>query len=247
MDNLQKESSDIFLTSPIIINSNSRNFLENNKRRNLLFSKNYLSPIKHQLIQKNIFHNSILEEKKTEKVPLLNSYFTPENFQQYTKSCNKYHHKIDHVIKDILSPKSILLRNRRYDEKENNLISDMNKDEIIHRSAGQGMFFRIQKYKSLNKKKRPFQIIFNNTENKCDNDRYIKKKKIDFQQNYNFERNEIKEYNNIEKNNEDINDIFYSPLRNNNYIKNNRNNYQKEYKTMWDNIPSYNFNESNGL
>ena len=46
-----------------------------------------------------------------------------ENFQQYTKSCNKYHHKIDHVIKDILSPKSILLRNRRYDEKENNLIS----------------------------------------------------------------------------------------------------------------------------
>ena len=82
MDNLQKESSDIFLTSPIIINSNSRNFLENNKRRNLLFSKNYLSPIKHQLIQKNIFHNSILEEKKTEKVPLLNSYFTPENFKK---------------------------------------------------------------------------------------------------------------------------------------------------------------------
>ena len=244
MDNLQKESSDIFLTSPIIINSpnlNSRNLYDRSRRRNLLLSKNILSPIKNELIKKNIFNNSLIEEKKSEKS--LNSYFTPENFQQYTKSCNKYHHKIDHVIKDILSPKSILLRNRRYDEKENNLISDMNKDEIIHRSAGQGMFFRIQKYKSLNKKKRPFQIIFNNTENKCDNDRYIKKKKIDFQQNYNFERNEIKEYNNIEKNNEDINDIFYSPLRNNN----NANYCQREYKTMWENKPSFDYNESTGL
>ena len=247
MDNLQKESSDIFLTSPIIINSpnlNSRNLYDRSRRRNLLLSKNILSPIKNELIKKNIFNNSLIEEKKSEKS--LNSYFTPENFQQYTTSCNKYHHKLDHIIKDILSPKSLLMRNRRYDEKENNLISDMNKDEIIHRSAGQGMFLRIQKYKKLNRN-RPFQIFFNHTENKCDNDRYIKKKKIDFQQNYNFERNEIKEYNNIEKNNEDINDIFYSPLRNNNYNKNNRNNYQKEYKTIWDNIPSYNFNESNGL
>ena len=246
MDNLQKESSDIFLTSPIIIKSpnlNSRNLYDRSRRRNLLLSKNILSPIKNELIKKNIFNNSLIEEKKSEKS--LNSYFTPENFQQYTTSCNKYHHKLDHIIKDILSPKSLLMRNRRYDEKENNLISDMNKDEIIHRSAGQGMFFRIQKYKSLNNKKRPFQIIFNNTENKCDNDRYIKKKKynVDANQNYNLDENEIKEYNKIENKNEIINNIFYNPRRNNN----NANYCQREYKTMWENKPSFDYNESTGL
>ena len=246
MDELQKESSDIFLTSPIIINSpnlNSRNLYDRSRRRNLLLSKNILSPIKNELIKKNIFNNSLIEEKKSEKS--LNSYFTPENFQQYTTSCNKYHHKLDHIIKDILSPKSLLMRNRRYDEKENNLISDMNKDEIIHRSAGQGMFFRIQKYKSLNKKKRPFQIIFNNTENKCDNDRFIKKKKynVDANQHYNSDENEIKEYNKIENKNEIINNIFYNPRRNNN----NANYCQREYKTMWENKPSFDYNESTGL
>ena len=99
MDELQKESSDIFLTSPIIVNSpnlNSRNLYDRSRRRNLLLSKNILSPIKNELIKKNIFNNSLIEEKKSEKS--LNSYFTPENFQQYTTSCNKYHHKLDHIF-----------------------------------------------------------------------------------------------------------------------------------------------------
>jgi hypothetical protein len=98
------------------------------------------------------------------------------------------------------------MKNRRYDEKENMLISDMNKDEIIHRSAGKGMFLRIQKYNKLNRKK-PFKLIINPF-NQNNNERYIKKNKINNNENRFLEK-EINEYNiidkNIEFNNNEIN------------------------------------------
>ena len=64
------------------------------------------------------------------------------------------------------------MRNRKYDRFEQNAISDLNKDEMIHRSLGQGMFYRIQKYHQLNRKK-PYKIIYSVDYN--NNDKYIKK------------------------------------------------------------------------
>ena len=203
MNNLsENQNSDIFLTLPNINKSSTRNFINlQPSRRPFFFSKKkyIFSPIKHKFLTRNLINKSLFEENKTEnlQVSTLNSYFVPENFQEYSTSCNKYQHKIDHIIKDLLSPKNILMKNRRYDEKENMLISDMNKDEIIHRSAGKGMFLRIQKYNKLNRKK-PFKLIINPF-NQNNNERYIKKNKINNNENRFLEK-EINEYNIIDKN-----------------------------------------------
>ena len=212
MNNLsENQNSDIFLTLPNINKPGTRNFINlKPSRRPFLFSKKkyIFSPIKNKFMTRNLVNKSLLEENKTQNIKTsdLNSYFIPENFQEYSTSCNKYQHKLDHVIKDLLSPKNILMKNRRYDEKENMLISDMNKDEIIHRSAGKGMFLRIQKYNKLNRKK-PFKLIINPF-NQNNNERYIKKNKINNNENRFLEK-EINEYNiidkNIEFNNNEIN------------------------------------------
>ena len=212
MNNLsENQNSDIFLTLPNINKPGTRNFINlKPSRRPFLFSKKkyIFSPIKNKFMTRNLVNKSLLEENKTQNIKTsdLNSYFIPENFQEYSTSCNKYQHKLDHVIKDLLSPKNILMKNRRYDQKESMLISDMNKDEIIHRSAGKGMFLRIQKYNKLNRKK-PFKLIINPF-NQNNNERYIKKNKINNNENRFLEK-EINEYNiidkNIEFNNNEIN------------------------------------------
>ena len=219
MNNLfENQNSDIFLTLPNINKPGTRNFINlKPSRRPFYFSKKkyIFSPIKSKFLTRNLINNSLFEENKTQNLQIsdFNSYFLPENFQEYSTSCNKYQHKLDHVIKDLLSPKNILMKNRRYDEKENILISDMNKDEIIHRSAGKGMFLRIQKYNKLNRKK-PFKLIINPFNNQ-NNERFIKKnKKIINENNENrFLENEINEYTSIDNkkinlNNNEINLII---------------------------------------
>ena len=221
MNNLfENQNSDIFLTLPNINKPGIRNFINlKPSRRPFLFSKKkyIFSPIKNKFMTRNLVNKSLLEENKTQNIKTsdLNSYFIPENFQEYSTSCNKYQHKLDHVIKDLLSPKNILMKNRRYDQKESMLISDMNKDEIIHRSAGKGMFLRIQKYNKLNRK-RPFKLIINPFNNQ-NNERYIKKdKKINNDTNENgFLEKDINEYNSIDNKNINLNNKEINLIINN--------------------------------
>ncbi len=217
---LENQNSDIFLTLPNINKPGTRNFINlKPSRRPFLFSKKkyIFSPIKNKFMTRNLVNKSLLEENKTQNIKTsdLNSYFIPENFQEYSTSCNKYQHKLDHVIKDLLSPKNILMKNRRYDQKESMLISDMNKDEIIHRSAGKGMFLRIQKYNKLNRK-RPFKLIINPFNNQ-NNERYIKKdKKINNETNENgFLEKDINEYNSIDNKNNNLNNKEINLIINN--------------------------------
>ena len=217
---LENQNSDIFLTLPNINKPGTRNFINlKPSRRPFLFSKKkyIFSPIKNKFMTRNLVNKSLLEENKTQNIKTsdLNSYFIPENFQEYSTSCNKYQHKLDHVIKDLLSPKNILMKNRRYDQKESMLISDMNKDEIIHRSAGKGMFLRIQKYNKLNRK-RPFKLIINPFNNQ-NNERYIKKdKKINNDTNENgFLEKDINEYNSIDNKNINLNNKEINLIINN--------------------------------
>ena len=217
---LENQNSDIFLTLPNINKPGTRNFINlKPSRRPFLFSKKkyIFSPIKNKFMTRNLVNKSLLEENKTQNIKTsdLNSYFIPENFQEYSTSCNKYQHKLDHVIKDLLSPKNILMKNRRYDQKESMLISDMNKDEIIHRSAGKGMFLRIQKYNKLNRK-RPFKLIINPFNNQ-NNERYIKKdKKINNETNENgFLEKDINEYNSIDNKNINLNNKEINLIINN--------------------------------
>jgi len=221
MNNLfENQNSDIFLTLPNINKPDIRNFINlKPSRRPFFFSKKkyIFSPIKSKFLTRNLINNSLFEENKTQNLQIsdFNSYFLPENFQEYSTSCNKYQHKLDHVIKDLLSPKNILMKNRRYDEKENILISDMNKDEIIHRSAGKGMFLRIQKYNKLNRKK-PFKLIINPFNNQ-NNERFIKKnKKIINENNENrFLENEINEYTSIDNKKINLNNNEINLIKNN--------------------------------
>lgn len=63
------------------------------------------------------------------------------------------------------------MKSRKYDLNENKILSDLKKDEMIHRSAGMGMFVRIQQYNSKRKKK-PFRLIIRDLN---DNYKFIKK------------------------------------------------------------------------
>ena len=65
------------------------------------------------------------------------------------------------------------MRTRKYDINENKMISDLNKDDIINRSAGKGIFYRILKYKNMIKK-RPFKLIIKSVDYN-NNERFIKK------------------------------------------------------------------------
>ncbi len=130
----------------------------------------------------------------------INSYFSPENYHHYSESCNKYYAKLDPVIKDKLSPRNLIMKARKYDIKENKILSDLKKDEMIHRSAGMGMFIRIQQYNSKRKKK-PFRLIIRNLN---DNNKFIKKSR-----NRIIKDNNITKYNKTEiDKNEKVNKLL---------------------------------------
>ncbi len=91
----------------------------------------------------------------------INQCFPKENFYDYRESCNKFYPKMDHILKDNLSPRNIILKTRNYDNYEKKIISELKKDEIIQRSLGQGIFMRLQQYKTLTKNT-PFKSILSN-------------------------------------------------------------------------------------
>jgi hypothetical protein len=110
-------------------------------------------------------NEDIISENIKNKISSLHPYFKRENFDFYYESCNKFLPKIDPIFKDSINPKSIILKTRVYNEDENKIISELNKDEMIQRSNGNGMFMKIQKYKQLYKY-HPFKLIISNLD-KC--------------------------------------------------------------------------------
>ena len=178
MNDLSDNQENIYLTSTNVKSRyNNKISLVNEKLPKELYIKSY--KIKTPLILPSISRNTINKKSynsydldKKPEISNLNSYFAPENYSEYNKSCNKYQRKLDPLIKDRLAPKNVLIKNRKYDRFEQNAISDLNKDEMIHRSLGQGMFYRILKYHQLNRKK-PYKIIY--TVDYNNNDKYIKK------------------------------------------------------------------------
>jgi len=178
MNDLSDNQENIYLTSTNVKSRyNNKISLVNEKLPKELYIKSY--KIKTPLILPSISRNTINKKSynsydldKKPEISNLNSYFAPENYLEYDKSFNKYEKKLDPIIKDRLAPKNVLMRNRRYDRFEQNAISDLNRDEMIHRSLGQGMFYRILKYHQLNRKK-PYKIIY--TVDYNNNDKYIKK------------------------------------------------------------------------
>jgi hypothetical protein len=165
----QKYKEELYLTTLLTTSTEKKEKENENKRQKmaekLLFKKKLKLP---QIKFQNT--NTIGNISRRNNI---NPYFSPENYHHFTESCNKYVSKLDPVIKDCLSPKNIIMRTRKYDINENKMISDLNKDDIINRSAGKGIFYRILKYKNMIKK-RPFKLIIKSVDYN-NNERFIKK------------------------------------------------------------------------
>ena len=171
MDNFQnnfQEENGIYITSPNILSSRNIELPDIDNETEMyeeqLFNikeKIELPPIlKFRNYQNKKPQSTFENDLKTAK---FHSYFSPENFLNYSESCNKFIARPSPMLKESLSPEKIIYKNRIYDLNEFKLLSDLKKDEMIKRSPGQGIFMRIQTYRSLNKK-RPFKLILSSLE-----------------------------------------------------------------------------------
>jgi hypothetical protein len=171
MDNLQnniQEEKGIYLTSADILSSRNKELPDIYYETELSDEKSFRIKEKIQLppiLRFRNYHNK--KSHSTFENDLKNakfhSYFSPENFLNYNESCNKFIAKPSSILKESLSPEKIIYKNRIYDLNEFKLLSDLKKDEMIKRSPGQGIFMRIQTYRSLNKK-RPFKLVLSSLE-----------------------------------------------------------------------------------
>ena len=181
MNNLSENKEEIYLTSSHIHNkTNNSSILNDNDSQEYYSNKKktlFLPPIKTKFLKRQKNNTTKFDNSKEEKNEISNahSYFMPENYMEYSESCNKFDRRLDRFVKEKLSLKNVLIKNRRYDEYEKSIISDLNKDEMIQRSIGQGMFFRIQKYNKINRKK-PYKPNYINYSYN-DDEKYIKKYK----------------------------------------------------------------------
>ena len=162
---IETNHSGIYLTGTNEVNNN----LSSIQTNEIIVNKSsILPPIKNfHSISKNLDNKIILSNRfKLNKFQInnpninlqinnnnnnnLNSYFQKQNYDLYYDSCNKFIPKIDKIFKDSIDPKNIILQSRHYDYKENKILSDINKDEMIQRSLGQGMPIKLIQYKKLN-------------------------------------------------------------------------------------------------
>jgi hypothetical protein len=156
---------------PDLYETNDSGYNENKLLPNIKMIKisNKLTNLKKQKNKsysyKDLNENYISENLKNKGVSNLHPYFNKENFDFYYESCNKFLPKIDPIFKENINPKNIILKTRLYNEDENKIISELNKDEMIQRSSGNGIFMKIQKYKKLYRY-HPFKLIINNLD-KC--------------------------------------------------------------------------------
>jgi hypothetical protein len=167
-----------------------------------IFKKNkkklHLPSISNKISRNQLFSNN---NDNNIQISNFNSYFIPENFQEYSKCFNKYEHKLDPLIKEKLSLKNNILNNRKYNKIEKILYSNFRKDEMKHRASGQGIFFLFEKYNKNNKRK-PIQLkIKINSNNK---EKYLKK--IDSKRNIlnNNNYNQNNNYSSSKKHNKNI-------------------------------------------
>jgi hypothetical protein len=100
----------------------------------------------------NSYYNSLNYEFEKIKphISYVNSNSITDNYIEFQD---------EPLEKEKFNPKKILLKNRKYNCHEKNLISTIIKDEMKHRSPGQGMFIKIQKYNQYNKIK-PFKLFY---------------------------------------------------------------------------------------
>ena len=164
---IETNHSGIYLTGTNEINNNSSTIQKNDIFVN---KSSILPPIKKfNSLNKNVDNKIILSKRfKFNKFQNnnpniniqinnnnnnLNSYFQKQNYDLYYNSCNKFIPKIDKIFKDSIDPKNIILQSRHYDYKENKILSDLNKDEMIQRSLGQGMPIKLIQYKKLNRRR----------------------------------------------------------------------------------------------
>ena len=191
-----------------------------------IFKKNkkklHLPSISNKISRNQLFSNN---NDNNIQISNFNSYFIPENFQEYSKSFNKYEHKLDPLIKEKLSLKNNILNNRKYNKIEKILYSNFRKDEMNHRALGQGIFFLFQKYNQNNKRK-PIQLkIKINSDNKK---KYFKKidSKINSLNYNNYkQKNIFASLKNNNKNNINITDIN---KKNNIFINQNQSSFIKK-------------------
>ncbi len=232
--------NEIYITSPNIISNNNLPEIYNDKEEGKIKGpekKIKLPPIKKHknlIFNKKTNSNKELDLKKGN----IHSYFSPENFQSYNQSCNKFIPKVESMLKESFNIENIIYNNRIYDSNEYKILSNLKKDELIKRSPGQGMFMRIQSYRNLNKKK-PFKLILNN-----------------LNQGKNYSNYENKHYitdNNIEKVSKSsiLNMKKMIKPKNNNSYKGkkyiNKINIMKKPENDYENIfqlPNYNFNNN---
>ena len=155
--------NEIYITSPNIISNNNLPEIYNDKEEGKIKQpekKIKLPPIKKHknlIFNKKTNSNKELDLKKGN----IHSYFSPENFQSYNQSCNKFIPKVESMLKDSFNIENIIYNNRIYDSNEYKILSNLKRDELIKRSPGKGMFIRILSYRNLNKKK-PFKLILSN-------------------------------------------------------------------------------------
>ena len=155
--------NEIYITSSNIISNNNLPEIYNDKEEGKIKQpekKIKLPPIKKDknlIFNKKTNSNKELDLKKGN----IHSYFSPENFQSYNQSFNKFIPKVESMLKESFNIENMIYDNRIYDSNEYKILSYLKRDELIKRSPGQGMFMRIQSYRNLNKKK-PFKLILNN-------------------------------------------------------------------------------------
>lgn len=152
----------IYLTSANIVENNNNELphlmTEYNNTGFSAYKKLQLPKIKKTKI-KNITNEYFTDNDFTN----YHSSFSPENFYNYIDSCNKFIPKMDKILKEGLCPRNIILKTRKYDMEEKKIISDLKKDEMIQRSPGQGIFMRLQNYRTLDRKE-PFKLILSDLE-----------------------------------------------------------------------------------
>ena len=155
--------NEIYITSSNIISNNNLPEIYNENEEEEIKEpekKIKLPPIKKH--KKLIFNKKKdLNNKLDLKKGNIHSYFSPENFQSYNQSFNKFIPKVESMLKESFNIENMIYDNRIYDSNEYKILSYLKRDELIKRSPGQGMFMRIQSYRNLNKKK-PFKLILNN-------------------------------------------------------------------------------------
>ena len=232
--------NEIYITSSNIISNNNLPEIYNENEEEEI--KEPEKKIKLPPIKK---HKKLIFNKKknlNNKLDLtkgnIHSYFSPENFQSYNQSFNKFIPKVESMLKESFNIENMIYDNRIYDSNECKILSYLKRDELIKRSPGQGMFMRIQSYRNLNKKK-PFKLILNNLDQE---NYYSNYGNVNYITDNNIEKVSKSSILNMKK--------MIKPKNNNSYKGKkyiNKINIMKKPENDYENIfqlPNYNFNNN---